>query len=264
MIVNDEPFLSVVGAKLVRADDPNYLAFSEGHAMRARTRFTRAAPDPQQIVANAAERAIRTVVGRLVRGLSPRILQADVVYRGKRTPEPFYLELDAVAPTPTGLAILEVKMGRTKLRSTARKQLERVAKIAGNDLGPLHLVAVIVLPLKYPLDCEMSEWTRITVGDLRSEDLPLRSMLYVDIDDLVALFDEKARAALAEVRRMELIRQEAGELASAGDLDAARDLRASITTAPREAGTLSVDDDGMRVEGGEAAGWLARKLPNLD
>ena len=134
MVVDDEPFLSVVGARLVWADDPEYLAFSEEHATRTRTRFTRAAPDPQQIVSNAAERAVRTVTGRLGGGSHPRILRADVIYRGRRAPEPFYLELDAVTQSPTGLSVLEVKMGRPKLRAAARKQLERFAKIAGVDL----------------------------------------------------------------------------------------------------------------------------------
>ena len=148
MVVDDEPFLSVVGARLVWADDPEYLAFSEEHATRTRTRFTRAAPDPQHIVSNAAERAVRTVTGRLGGGSHPRILRADVIYRGRRAPEPFYLELDAVTQSPTGLSVLEVKMGRPKLRVAARKQLERFAKIAGVDLGPLNLVATIVLPVK--------------------------------------------------------------------------------------------------------------------
>ena len=111
MVVDDEPFLSVVGARPVWADDPEYLAFSEEHATRARTRFTRAAPDPQHIVSTAAERAVRTVTGRLGGGSHPRILRADVIYRGRRAPEPFYLELDAVTQSPTGLSGTKVKAG---------------------------------------------------------------------------------------------------------------------------------------------------------
>ena len=88
MVVDDEPFLSVVGVRLVWADDPDYRAFSEEHAMHRRTRFTRAESDPQNAVSYAAERAIRTVVERLSGGPHPRILRADVIYRGKRTLSP--------------------------------------------------------------------------------------------------------------------------------------------------------------------------------
>jgi len=260
VVVDDEPFLSVVGARLVWADDPEYLAFSEEHAMRSRTRFTRAAPDPQQIVSNAAERAVRTVVGRLSGGSHPRILRADVIYRGQRAPEPFYLELDAVTKSPVGLSVLEVKMGRPKLRAAARKQLGRFAKIAGTDLGALNLVATIVLPVKGEADQGTPGWPRIRLGDLQSEDLPERSTLYVDVHDLLPLFSEHERAALAEYQATEKIRSRADQLALAGDAEGARALRASIAPAPRADGTITIDDDGIRVVGAEAANWLARNI----
>lgn len=260
MVVDDEPFLSVVGARLVWADDPEYLAFSEEHATRTRTRFTRAAPDPQQIVSNAAERAVRTVTGRIGGGSHPRILRADVIYRGRRAPEPFYLELDAVTQSPTGLSVLEVKMGRPKLRAAARKQLERFAKIAGVDLGPLNLVATIVLPIKSEADQGTPEWPRIRLGDLQSEDLPERSTLYVDVHDLLPLFSEHEREALVHYQAVEEVRRRADQLALAGDAEGAKALRESIAPAPRAEGTITVDDDGIRVVGADAANWLARKI----
>jgi hypothetical protein len=260
VVIDDEPFLSVVGARLVWADDPEYLAFSEEHATRARTRFTRAAPDPQQIVSHAAERAVRTVVGRLSGGSYPRILRADVIYRGQRAPEPFYLELDAVTKSPVGLSVLEVKMGRPKLRAAARKQLERFAKIAGVDLGPLNLVATIVIPVRGEADQGTPGWPRIRLGDLMSEDLPERSTLYVDVHDLLPLFSERERVALVQYQAIEEVRIRADQLALAGDVEAAKALRASIAPSPRAEGTITVDDDGIRVEGAEAASWLARKI----
>jgi len=260
VVVDDEPFLSVTGVRLVWADDPDYLAFSEEHAMRRRTRFTRAAPDPQQIVSNAAERAIRTVVGRLSGGSHPRILRADVIYRGQRAPEPFYLELDAVTKSPVGLSVLEVKMGRPKLRAAARKQLERFAKISGTDLGALNLVATIVLPVRGEADQGTPGWPRIRLGDLQSEDLPERSTLYVGVHDLLPLFSEHERAALAEYQAIEKIRSRADQLALAGDAEGAKALRASIAPAPRADGTITIDEDGIRVVGADAANWLARKI----
>jgi len=100
-----------------------------------------------------------------------------VIYRGKRTPEPFYLELDVVTKSPTGLSVLEIKMGQPKLRAAARRQLERFAKIVGADLGALNLVATIVLPAKREADQGTPEWPRIRLGDLQSEDLPERKPL---------------------------------------------------------------------------------------
>ena len=260
MVVDDEPFLSVVGARLVWADDPEYLAFSEEHAMRSRTRVTRAAPDPQQIVSNAAERAIRTVVGRLSGGSHPRILRADVIYRGKRAPEPFFLELDAVTRSPVGLSVLEVKTGRPKLRAAARKQLERFAKIAGTDLGTLNLVATIVLPVKGEVDQGTPGWPRIRLGDLQSEDLPERSTLYVDVHDLLPLFSEHECEALVQYQAIEEVRIRADQLALTGDIEGAKVLRASLAPAPRPDGTITIDDDGIRVVGADAANWLARKI----
>ena len=260
MVVDDEPFLSVVGARLVWADDPEYLAFSEEHALRSRTRVTRAAPDPQQIVSNAAERAIRTVVGRLSGGSHPRILRADVIYRGKRAPEPFYLELDAVTQSPAGLSVLEVKTGRPKLRAAARKQLERFAKIAGTDLGTLNLVATIVLPVKGEVDQGTPGWPRIRLGDLQSEDLPERSTLYVDVHDLLPLFSEHECEALVQYQAIEEVRSKADQLALAGDIEGAKALRASVAPEPRPDGTITIDDDGIRVVGADAANWLARKI----
>ena len=260
MVVDDEPFLSVVDVRLVSADDAGYRAFSEEHAMRARTRFTRAEPDPQNSVSYAAERAIRTVVERLSGESHPRILRADVIYRGKRTPEPFYLELDVVTKSPTGLSVLEVKMGQPKLRAAARKQLQRFAKIVGSDLGALNLVATIVLPTKSEADQGTHEWPRIRLGDLRSEDLPERSMLYVDVHDLLPLFSERECAALAEYQVVNEIRSKAAQLLLEGDVEGAKALRESIARAPRGEGTITADEDGIRVSGAEAAGWLARKL----
>jgi len=260
VVVDDEPFLSVVGARLVWADDPEYLAFSEEHAMRSRTRVTRAAPDPQQIVSNAAERAIRTVVGRLSGGSHPRILRADVIYRGKRAPEPFFLELDAVTRSPVGLSVLEVKTGRPKLRAAARKQLERFAKIAGTDLGTLNLVATIVLPVKGEVDQGTPGWPRIRLGDLQSEDLPERSTLYVDVHDLLPLFSEHECEALVQYQAIEEVRIRADQLALTGDIEGAKVLRASLAPAPRPDGTITIDDDGIRVVGADAANWLARKI----
>ena len=260
MVVDDEPFLSVVDVRLISADDADYRAFSEEHAMRARTRFTRAEPDPQSIVSYAAERAIRTVVERLSGETHPRILRADVIYRGKRTPEPFYLELDVVTKSPTGLSVLEVKMGQTKLRAAARKQLERFAKIVGLDLGALNLVATIVLPAKSEADQGTPEWPRIRLGDLRSEDLPERSTLYVDVHDLLPLFSERECAALAEYQVINEIRSKAAQLSLEGDVEGAKALREAIAPAPRAEGTITADEEGIRVSGAEAAGWLARKL----
>lgn len=65
MVVDDEPFLSVVDVRLIWADDPDYRAFSEEHAMRARTRFTRAEPDPQMVLENGLK-------GTLVKGYLER------------------------------------------------------------------------------------------------------------------------------------------------------------------------------------------------
>jgi hypothetical protein len=260
MVVDDEPFLSVVGARLVWADDPEYLAFSEEHATRTRTGITRAAPDPLQIVAYAAERAVRTVVGRLSKKPFPRILRADVIYRGKRKPEPFFLELDAVMKSPIGISVLEVKLGRLKRRASARNQLERFAKIAGTDLGPLNLVATIVFPMKTDGDLGTPGWPRIRLGDLMSEDLPERSTLYVDVHDLLPLFSDDERAALDEYKAKEEIRRTADRLARAGDINGAATLRASVALAPRPDGTITIDDDGIRVVGADAANWLARKI----
>ncbi len=260
MVVDDEPFLSVVDVRLISADDSDYRAFSEEHAMRARTRFTRADPDPQSIVAYAAERAIRTVVERLSGESHHRILRADVIYRGKRTPEPFYLELDVVTKSPTGLSVLEIKMGQPKLRAAARRQLERFAKIVGADLGALNLVATIVLPAKREADQGTPEWPRIRLGDLQSEDLPERSTLYVDVHDLLPLFSKGECAALAEYQVIHEIRNKAAQLSLEGDVEGAKALRESIARAPRAEGTIIADEEGIRVSGAEAAGWLARKL----
>ena len=260
MVVDDEPFLSVTGVRLVWADDPEYLEFSEEHATRARTGFTRAAPDPLQIVAYAAERAVRTVVGRLSKSSFPRILRADVIYRGKRKPEPFFLELDAVMKSPIGLSVLEVKFGRLKRRASARNQLERFAKIAGTDLGPLNLVATIVLPMRSDGDHGTPGWPRIRFGDLMSEDLPERCTLYVDVHDLLSLFSDDERAALDQYKAMEEVRRTAGRLARAGDIHGAATLRASVAPAPRPDGTITIDDDGIRVVGADAANWLARRI----
>jgi hypothetical protein len=183
-----------------------------------------------------------------------------VIYRGKRTPEPFYLELDVVTKSPTGLSVLEVKMGQTKLRAAARKQLERFAKIVGSDLGVLNLVATIVLPTKSEVDQGTPEWPRIRLGDLRSEELPERSMLYVDVHDLLPLFSERECAALAEYREINEVRSKAAQLSLEGDVEGAKALRESITPAPRAEGTITADEEGIRVSGAEAAGWLARKL----
>jgi hypothetical protein len=168
--------------------------------------------------------------------------------------------LDAVTKSPIGLSVLEVKMGRPKLRAAARKQLERFAKIAGTDLGVLNLVATIVLPVEGEADQGIPGWPRIRLGDLQSEDLPERSTLYVDVHDLLPLFSEHERAALAEYQATKKIRSRADQLALAGDAEGARALRASIAPAPRADGTITIDDDGIRVVGAEAANWLARNI----
>jgi hypothetical protein len=183
-----------------------------------------------------------------------------VIYRGQRAPEPFYLELDAVTNSPVGLSVLEVKMGRPKLRAAARKQLERFAKIAGTELGALNLVATIVLPVKGEADQGIPGWPRIRLGDLQSEDLPERSTLYVDVHDLLPLFSEHEREALVQYQAVEEVRRRADQLALAGDAEGAKALRESIAPAPRAEGTITVDDDGIRVVGADAANWLARKI----
>ena len=260
MQVHGERFLSVADARLVSADDPEYRKHCETLAMETRTRFTRALPEDQQIVSTAAERAFRNAVERLSGSAHPRILRADVVYPRRARPEPFYLELDTVAQLPRGLTVMEVKTGRLKLRASARKQLERVSKIASPFTGQINLVAVIVLLLKRSVDDGLPDWPRIRMGDLLTESLPRQGILYVDADDLAPAFHEHERSALARYRTTEEVRAAADDLEHSGDAEGARSLRATLRRQPSPEGTLTVDEDGIRVRGAEAAPWLLRKL----
>lgn len=260
MQVHGERFLSVADARLVRADDPEYRSHCEAMATATRTRFTRSSQEDQQIVSTAAERAFRIVVERLSGSAQPRILRADVVYPRKAKPEPFFLELDAVAQLPAGLTIMEVKTGRLKLRSSARKQLERVSKLATPFIGKINLVSVVVLPLKRNVDDGLPGWPRIRIGDLLAESFPQQSTLYVDADDLSPAFHEHERAALARYRLAEEIRAKADDLEFSGDAAGAKALRETLRREPPPEGTLTVDEDGIRVQGTEAAPWLLRKL----
>ncbi len=260
MLIDGEPFKSVLNVRFVQGNDPEYLAFSEQHAMQVRNHFTRAAQDPHQIISIAVERAIRTILSKASNSDLPRILRADVIYPGKRNAEPFYLEIDAAIPLPTGLAIFEIKTGRSKLQAAARKQLERFAKISGADLGPLHLVAVLALPIRSPVGPQPTHWPRVSLGEILKGQIGDRSTLYVDIEDLKAQFDTDELLALSEYREFEQTRHLADQLEERGDKEKAKALRESLSAAPRGIGTLVADDDGIRVEGGEPAGWLARKV----
>jgi len=122
------------------------------------------------------------------------------------------------------------------------------------------LVATIVLATKSEADQGTPEWPRIRLGELRSEDLPERSMLYVDVHDLLPLFSEQECAALAEYQVINEIRSRAAQLSLEGDVEGAKALRESIARAPRAEGTITADEEGIRVSGAEAAGWLAREL----
>jgi hypothetical protein len=82
----------------------------------------------------------------------------------------------------------------------------------------------------------------------------------VDIEDLKAQFGTDELLALSEYREIEQTRLLADQFEEQGDKEKARSLRESLSAAPREIGTLVADDDGIRVEGGEPAGWLARKV----
>jgi hypothetical protein len=93
-----------------------------------------------------------------------------------------------------------------------------------------------------------------------SEDLPERCTLYVDVHDLLSLFSDDERAALDQYKAMEEVRRTAGRLARAGDIHGAATLRASVAPAPRPDGTITIDDDGIRVVGADAANWLARRI----
>ena len=83
-------------------------------------------------------------------------------------------------------------------------------------------------------------------------------MLYVDVHDLLPLFSEREGAALAEYQAF--IRSRAAQLSLEGDVEGAKALRESIAPASRAEGTITADEEGIRVSGAEAAGWLARKL----
>ena len=107
---------------------------------------------------------------------------------------------------------------------------------------------------------EQSLIPRIRLGDLRSEDLPERSTLYVDINDLLPLFSERECAAHAAYQAIDEVRGRAAQLTLKGNVEGARALRGSIAPAPRAEATITADEEGIRVSGAEAAGWLARKL----
>lgn len=260
MLVSGEPFTNVLNVRFVAEDDRDYLAFSEEHAQRVRNHFTRAARDPHQIVSNATERSIRTIFFRATNSDHPRILRADVTYSGKRTAEPFYLEIDAAFPLSTGLAVCEIKTGRIKLQSVAQKQLERFAKIAGTDLGRLHLISVLALPIRHQIGPQTVSWPRVSLAEILKGEIGARCTLLVDIEDLKAQFRPDELLALSEYRQIEQTRYLADGLEAKGDIEQAKALRASLSPAPREIGKLVVDDHGVRVEGGEPASWLARKV----
>jgi hypothetical protein len=260
MLVSGELFTNVLNVRFVAENDREYLAFSEEHAQQVRNHFTRAARDPHQIVSNATERAIRSILSRATNSDHPRILRADVTYPGKRTTKPFYLEIDVAFPLSTGLAVCEIKTGRIKLQTVARKQLERFAKIAGTDLGPLHLISVLALPIRHQIGPEAVSWPRVSLAEILKGEIGARSTLLVDIEDLKAQFSPDELLALSEYRQIEQTRYLADGFEAKGDLEKAQSLRASLSTAPREIGKLVVDDHGVRVEGGEPAGWLTRKV----
>jgi hypothetical protein len=85
-------------------------------------------------------------------------------------------------------------------------------------------------------------------------------MLYVDVHDLLPLFSERECAALAEYQEINEVRSKAAQLSLEGDVEGAKALREYIAPAPRAEGTITADEEGIRVSGAEAAGWLARKL----
>ncbi|MEY4388794.1 MAG: hypothetical protein RLZZ432_513 [Chloroflexota bacterium] len=263
-MIKGEGFDSVVGARLVEPDDAEYLAVSAAHALHARQRFLHAAPQPHHIVAAAAERAVRTVLERLAGGSAPRILRADVIYRGRRAPEPFFLELDAVVPVPSGLAVVEIKTGRERLILEAFRQLERVERLARGDLGTLRLVACLTLPVENLVRRSDVGWPRVRLGGIVAPSLGPRSSLFVAVDDLVAQFQPHERAALGSVREEHELRRKAVELRESGDAAGAAALLDSLRAPRTPEGVLVADDDGIRVEGGDPARWVQRSLRRGD
>ena len=78
--------------------------------------------------------------------------------------------------------------------------------------------------------------------------------------DLLPLFSEHECEALVQYQAIEEVRIRADQLALTGDIEGAKVLRASLAPAPRPDGTITIDDDGIRVVGADAANWLARKI----
>ena len=200
-----DPIQKVRSVRLVPLDDPGYAEAMSEQALAHRHYGPREEQAATYRVSGSVEEAVRAWLAARTTLQPERVLAAEVLYRGARTYESLFLELDAVeCRDGAPCRIFEVKF--TSNTAAVRRgfgQVARATRLLGARYGQVEGVVVLVQADRGSLDLDdpqMSDVTPIGAEDLARPIGAPRPLLRLPLKELSLFLGAEELELLKQAR----------------------------------------------------------------